>query len=255
MDDELYYEGVNLTQELFYEKQQAGAAISTSQPTPADVAGLWVELLKDHDQVVHIPMTSGLSNSCATAQGLAQSFDGKVFVVDNKRISATLRDSVLNAVKMAEMGMDGAEIQERLEAVALEAEILVCVDTLKYLKKSGRITPAAAAIGTALNLKPILKISGDKLDAFAKVRGSKQAQQKMIDTIRQEMEGRYQGQEVEIVTAYSGAPEVGEAWKKRVEEEFPGREIYCAPLALSIACHVGAGALGISCMKKMKFQE
>ena len=253
IDGESFFEGVNLTQEMFFEKQEAGADISTSQPAPADILELWENLLKDHDQIVHIPMSSGLSNACATAKILAQEFDGRVFVVDNKRISATQRDSVLNAVKMAEQGMDGQTIRDKLEAAAMDADIYIAVNTLKYLKKGGRITPAAAAIGTALHIKPVLKISGEKLDAFAKVRGIKQAQQKMIDTARKEMNERYAGQEVLIQAAYSGDPETGRAWKELLEQEFPDQEIYCAPLALSIACHIGAGAMGITCMKKMEW--
>ena len=183
IDGELYLEDINLTQEQFYDMLKKDVPISTSQPNPGDVLDLWNKLLKDYDEIVHIPMSSGLSTSCATALMLAQDFDDKVQVVDNQRISVTQRQSVLDAMTMAEQGMSAVEIRKVLVKEKMEATIYITVDTLKYLKKGGRITPAAAAIGTVLNLKPVLQIQGDKLDAYSKVRGKKQAMKVMMKAV------------------------------------------------------------------------
>ena len=251
IDGQLYYEGVNLTQEEFFAKQASGAEISTSMPSPADVMEQWDHLLNRYDQVVYMPMSSGLSSSCSTATSLAQDYEGKVFVVDNKRISVPLREAVYNAMELAEKGCDGAEIKRILEEDALNAQVFITVNTLKYLQKGGRVTPAAALIGTALNIKPILNIAGGKLDAFAKVRGMKQAEQKLIDAARSELE-RYAGEDCLIRVAYSGDPELGQQWIDKVADAFPDYEVYGDPLGLSIACHTGPGAYGITCIKKLK---
>ena len=180
INDVMYLEGITLTQEEFYEKLKNDEAISTSQPSPAEVCGLWDNLLKEYDEVVHIPMSSGLSASCETAMALARDYDGRVQVVDNQRISVTQRQSVLDALVLCEAGRTAAEIKEKLEEEKMESSIYITLETLKYLKKGGRITPAAAAIGTVLNLKPVLQIQGEKLDAYAKVRGKKQAKKVML---------------------------------------------------------------------------
>lgn len=250
IDGQLYFEGVNLTQEEFFVKQAAGAEISTSMPSPADVMKKWDDLLETYDQVVYLPMSSGLSSSCDTASSLAQDYEGKVFVVNNRRISVPLREAVCNAVHLAETGRDGAEIKKILEEDALNAHIYLMVSTLKYLKKGGRVTPAAALIGTALNIKPILSINGGKLDAFAKVRGTKQAEQKLIEAAREEIQ-KLNGAEYTIGVAYSGDAEAGQKWLHKVQEAFPGHDIVCDPLGLSIACHTGPGAYGIACIKKL----
>ncbi len=251
IDGQLYFEGINLTQEEFFEKQASGAEISTSMPSPADVMDKWDELLKSHDQVIYLPMSSGLSSSCSTAVSLAQDYEGKVFVVDNKRISVPLRESVYNAMELVEKGYDGAEIKRILEEDALNAQVFITVSTLKYLQKGGRVTSAAALIGTALNIKPILNIDGGKLDAFAKVRGMKQAEQKLLDAAHSELD-RYAGEDCLIRVAYSGDPELGQKWIDKVAEAFPGYEVYGDPLGLSIVCHTGPGAYGITCIKKLK---
>ena len=251
IDGQLYYEGVNLTQEEFFAKQASGAEISTSMPSPADVMEQWDHLLNRYDQVVYMPMSSGLSSSCSTATSLAQDYEGKVFVVDNKRISVPLREAVYNAMELAEKGCDGAEIKRILEEDALNAQVFITVNTLKYLQKGGRVTPAAALIGTALNIKPILNIAGGKLDAFAKVRGMKQAEQKLIDAAHSELE-RYAGEDCLIRVAYSGDPELGQQWIDKVADAFSDYEVYGDPLGLSIACHTGPGAYGITCIKKLK---
>ncbi len=251
IDGELFFEGVNLTQAEFFTRQEKGMEISTSMPSPADVMDRWETLLKDYDQVLYLPMSSGLSSSCTTAEALSQDFDGRVFVIDNKRISVSLRESIYNAMEMIEKGYDGSEIKRILEEDAHHAKIYIAVSTLKYLQKGGRVTPAAALIGTALNIKPVLKIDGGKLDAFAKVRGMKQAEQKMFEAARMDMES-YQGAECQICAAYSGDPELGQQWIDKVQTAFPEMKIMSDPLGLSIACHTGPGAYGICCIKKLK---
>ncbi len=256
INETLYLEGVTLTQEEFYERLKNDEPISTSQPSPAEVCGLWDMLLKENDEIVHIPMSSGLSNSCETAMGLARDYDGKVQVVDNQRISVTQYQSVVDALALRDAGKSAAEIKEVLEAEKLESSIYITLETLKYLKKGGRITPAAAAIGTVLNLKPVLQIQGEKLDAYAKVRGKKQAKRVMLKAAQEDMQERFAEYEKEglmcIESAYTGNPEEAEEFKKEIEAAFPGHEVRMAPLSLSIACHIGYGALAIGCTKKVK---
>lgn len=255
INDVMYLEGITLTQEEFYEKLKNDEAISTSQPSPAEVCGLWGNLLKEYDEVVHIPMSSGLSASCETAMALARDYDGRVQVVDNQRISVTQRQSVLDALVLREAGRTAAEIKEKLEEEKMESSIYITLETLKYLKKGGRITPAAAAIGTVLNLKPVLQIQGEKLDAYAKVRGKKQAKKVMLKAIREDWEGRF-GKYVEagemcLQMAYTGNKEEAEEFKEEVQAVFPGADIHMDPLSLSVACHIGHGALAVACSKKV----
>lgn len=256
INETLYLEGVTLTQEEFYERLKNDEPISTSQPSPAEVCGLWDMILKENDEIVHIPMSSGLSNSCETAMGLARDYDGKVQVVDNQRISVTQYQSVADALALREAGKSAAEIKEVLEAEKLESSIYITLETLKYLKKGGRITPAAAAIGTVLNLKPVLQIQGEKLDAYAKVRGKKQAKRAMLKAAQEDMQERFAEYKKAglmcIEGAYTGNPEEAEEFKKEIEAAFPGHEVRMAPLSLSIACHIGYGALAIGCTKKVK---
>ena len=255
MAGETYFEDISLTQKSFYEKLAEGAEISTSQPSPASLIELWNGLLKDHDAVIHIPMSSGLSSSCETAHALAADFGGKVLVVNNQRISVTQRQSVLDALVLREAGRTAAEIKEKLEEEKMESSIYITLETLKYLKKGGRITPAAAAIGTVLNLKPVLQIQGEKLDAYAKVRGKKQAKKVMLKAIREDWEGRF-GKYVEagemcLQMAYTGNKEEAEEFKEEVQAVFPGADIHMDPLSLSVACHIGHGALAVACSKKV----
>lgn len=256
INETMYLEGVTLSQEEFYERLKNDEPISTSQPSPAEVCGLWDMLLKENDEIVHIPMSSGLSNSCETAMGLARDYDGKVQVVDNQRISVTQYQSVVDALALRDAGKSAVEIKEVLEAEKLESSIYITLETLKYLKKGGRITPAAAAIGTVINLKPVLQIQGEKLDAYAKVRGKKQAKRAMLKAAQEDMQERFAAYEEEglmcIESAYTGNPEEAEEFKKEIEAAFPGHEVRMAPLALSIACHIGHGALAIGCTKKVK---
>lgn len=251
INDNTYYEGVTLSQEEFFKKLEADENISTSQPSPGTVIELWDNLLKDYDYILHIPMSSGLSSSMETAKMLSSDYDGKVLVVDNKRISVTFRQSILDALYLIEKGLSAKEIQETLEKEALEAIIYVTVDTLKYLEKGGRITPAVAALGSMFNIKPVLLIDGGKLDTYKKVRGLKSAQKAMIEAIKNDIENRFKGTDYLIQTAYSGDIEQGKKWNETVKQAFPEHDVYNDVLPMSICCHVGPGALGITCVKKI----
>ncbi len=251
IDEKLYLEDITLTQEEFYGRLEADSDISTSQPSPGDVMELWEEVLKEYDEIVHIPMSSGLSSTCETAMMLSKDYDGRVQVVDNKRISVTMRQSVLDAVELVKRGKDAVQIKKILEKHALDASIYITVDTLKYLKKGGRITAAAAAIGTVLNLKPVLQIQGDKLDAFSKCRGFKQGKKTMLDAMEKDLLHRFEGQAVHMQAAYTCSEEEAEKWKKEIEERFPNCEVHMDKLSLSIACHIGPGAMAIACTKKL----
>lgn len=251
IDGELFLEDITLTQEAFYEKLASDCEISTSQPAPGEVMEFWDKLLKEYDEIVHIPMSSGLSSTCETAIMLSKDYDGKVEVVNNQRISVTQKTSVLDAVRLAKAGKSALEIKESLEAEKLEASIYITVDTLKYLKKGGRITPAAAAIGTVLNLKPVLQIQGEKLDAFAKVRGWKQAKKTMLDTMEKDLLHRFGGKKMSLLAAYTCSAEEAKSWKEELEDRFPNYTIDMDPLSLSVACHIGPGALAVACAKEV----
>ena len=251
IDDKLYFEDVTLTQEQFYEKLQSDCTITTSQPAPGDVMDLWDRLLDKYDEVVYIPMSSGLSNSCETALMLAEDYGGKVFVVNNQRISVPQKRSVLDAIELAKQGRSGAEIKDFLEETKLESSIYITVDTLKYLKQGGRVTPAAAAIGTILNIKPVLQIQGEKLDSFAKARGFRQAKKIMLDAVEKDMKERFAGQKVHLQAAYTCSEADAREWKQEIEERFPGYEVDMDKLTLSIACHIGPGAIAIASTKAL----
>ena len=245
IDGEDHLEYGDISYEEFFRRLDSGADVSTSQPSPASLTDMWDEILKSHDELVYIPMSSGLSGTCETAKALAADYDGKVFVADNRRISVTLYMSVYEALRLSESGMSAAEITERLESEADFQSIYVSVNTLEHLKKSGRVTAAGAAIGTVLGIKPVLQIQGGKLDAYKKVRGMKAAQQAMLEGIENDIKDRFAGKKVEIRTAYSGDRETGEAWRAEVQRYFPDYNIVLDSLPISISCHVGGGALGI----------
>lgn len=253
IDGELFLEDISLTQEQFYERLGADSEISTSQPSPGDVMELWEKLLREYDEIVHIPMSSGLSNSCETAMSIAAEYDGKVQVVNNQRISVTQEQSVYDAMKLRSQGKTAREIREVLEREKFQSSIYITVDTLKYLKKGGRVTPAAAAIGTVLNLKPVLQIQGEKLDAFAKVRGWKAAKKTMLKAIEADLSGRFADVKEDMILgmAYTCSREETQEWKKEIQERFPGYEMLEGPLSLSVACHIGPGAMAVTCMKKI----
>ena len=252
----LHFEDIDLTQDEFYRRLEEGADVSTSQPSPADVIELWEKLLKEYDEVVHIPMSSGLSNSCETAMVLANEFDGRVRVVNNQRISVTQRQSVMDALELISAGKTGKEVQEILEREKLESSIYIMVDTLKYLKKGGRITPAAAMIGTVLNVKPVLQIQGGRLDAYAKVRGQKQARRTMLEAMERDFQTRFQDaaarREIHLSVAHTAGEADARMFAQEIADLFPDfGEIVVNALSLSVACHIGPGALAIACSKKI----
>lgn len=254
IDGELFLEDITLTQEEFYKRLGDNSDISTSQPSPGEVMECWDELLKEYDEIVHIPMSSGLSSTCHAAQSLSQEYEGKVCVVDNQRISVTQKQSVEDAIVLRDAGKSASEIKEILEAEKLQASIYITVDTLKYLKKGGRVTPAAAALGTVLNLKPVLQIQGEKLDAFSKVRGWKAAKRTMLKAIEKDLEERFSEVREDMVLgmAYTCSKEEAQEWKQEIAEKFPEYEIVEGPLSLSVACHIGPGAMAVTCMKKVR---
>lgn len=254
IDGKTYYEDTTLSQAEFYERQEAGADITTSQPTPEAVLKLWDRLLPEYEEIVHIPMSSALSGSCQTAKLLAEDYGGRVHVVNNRRISVTQRQSVLDGRRLAARGLDGAQIKQALEADKDNASIYIMLDTLRYLKKGGRITPAAAALGTVLRLKPVLQIQGGKLDAFAKARTSVQGKNLMLTAIKKDIENRMGGLDAANVwmqIAYTNNEEAAALLEKEVRDAFPGFDVHRDPLSLSIACHIGPGALAVACSKKM----
>ncbi len=255
IDGETYYEELTLSRKEFYERLAANADISTSQPSPESVLALWDTLLKEHDEVVHIPMSSGLSGSCQTALMLAQDYEGKVHVVNNQRISVTQRQSALDALALAKAGKSGSEIKELLEADKFNSSIYIMIDTLHYLKKGGRITPAAAALGTLLKLKPVLQIQGEKLDAFAKARTVNQAKSIMMTAIKNDIEKRFGGVSEDnpmyLQIAHTENEEAAGLLKEELAAQFPGYPIYVDHLSLSVSCHIGPGALAIACTKKL----
>lgn len=251
VDGKLYFEDVDMNKEQFYHFLENDADLSTSQPSPGDVMDLWDKLLKEYDEIVHIPMSSGLSASCSTAMGLARDYDGKVQVVDNQRISVTMQQSVMDAKHLVAAGKSAAQIKEILEKEALESSIYLMVDTLKYLKKGGRITPSAALLGSALNLKPILQIQGDKLDAYKKVRGVKAAKKNMLEAMKKDVEGRFSNYvtkgQLKLHVAYTTDEETARQWKEEVQSVFPDIAISrMDPLSFSVTCHTGPGVLAIA---------
>jgi len=251
--NETFLEDINLTQDEFYERLAMGDDISTSQPSVESVVKLWKELLKTHDEIVHIPMSSGLSGSCNTAMMLAQDFDGKVEVVNNQRISVTQRQSALDAQELANAGKTAKEIKEILEKEKYDSSIYITLDTLKYIKKGGRITPAAAALGTLLRIKPVLQIQGGKLDAFAKARTVKQAKTIMIEAIQKDLRERIgkseKAEKVHLYIAHTQNRELAEELNQELSMRYPDHDIYIDNLSLSVACHIGSGSIAVACSK------
>lgn len=250
IDDETFYEGQNITEEAFYQALASDKKVTTSQPSPADVMDYWDSLLqKGFDEVVYIPMSSGLSNSCHAAMGFAEDYDAKAFVVDNHRISVTLKSSVIMAKKLSDIGKSGSEIKSILEEDAYHSSIYISVNTLTYLKRGGRITPAAAMIGSVLNIKPILTIQGEKLDSFSKARSMKKCEQRMIEALLNDKEKRFAdvpNEQLSIGAAGTCLSEEEQLnWKHALEEAFPGADVFYNPLSASIGCHTGPGAAGV----------
>ena len=251
IEGELFFEELSLTQEEFYQKLESDVDISTSQPSPDSIMDIWDKALEEAEQVVYIPMSSGLSGSCGTAMMLAEDYNGKVQVVDNQRVSVTQRQSVLDAMELAERGMSALEIKEYLEKVKFDSSIYIMLDTLKYLKKGGRITPAAAALGSALKLKPVLQIQGEKLDAFSIARTKKQGINKMLSAIEADINNRFGGNvnDIHFEVAHSNNEEAALEFVGVIKEKFGVDKVDMAPLSLSVSCHIGAGSLAIACSK------
>lgn len=253
IDGETFFEEISLTQEQFYERLAQDVDISTSQPSPEDVTKAWKELLEENESIVYIPMSSGLSGSCQTAIMLADDYEGKVQVVDNQRISVTQRQSVLDAIELAKEGKTAVQIKEILEANKFESSIYIMLDTLKYLKKGGRITPAAAALGSALRLKPVLQIQGEKLDAFSIARTKKQGVSKMLAAIEEDIKTRFGGldnmENIHMEVAHTVNEEAALELVEMIKERFGVETVDMYPLSLSISCHIGAGSLAVACSK------
>ena len=250
-----YFEDISLTQEEFYEKLMGGSTVSTSQPGPEEVLNCWDETLKEYDEIVYIPMSSGLSGSYQTARMLSDDYDEKVQPVNNQRISVTMRQSVMDAIKLASEGYDAVQIREKLEEDKFNSSIYICIDTLEYLKKGGRLTPAVAMLGTLLKIKPVLQIQGEKLDAFATCRTIAKAKTIMIDQARKDMVNRFGGTEtgegVYISVAYTYNKDNADAFVEEIKEAFPDATLsYVDKLSLSVSCHIGPGALAIAITKK-----
>ena len=255
INEEVYFEQESLTHEQFYEELAAGKDIMTTQPSPAQVMGIWDEALKDYDEIVYIPMSSGLSGSYQTAAMLAEDYEGKVHVVNNQRISVTQRQSVLDALRLLEAGKSAKEIKDILEEDKFNSSIYLMVDTLVYLKKGGRITPAAAALGTLLKLKPVLQIQGERLDAFAKARTVSQAKSIIINAVKSDIDKRFGGlskENISLHMAYAHDLDRILEFKEEVLKEFPGYDINLYPLSLSVATHIGPGCIALAVTKNLK---
>ena len=252
VDAEEFFEYGSLSYDEFFHRMSSGAEISTSQPSPGALCEMWDSLLETHDFIIYMPMSSALSGTYNTAKMLANDYDGKIFVVDNKRISITLRSAILDAINMKNQGLSAEAIATQLEKSGLDASIYIAVNTLEYLKKSGRVTATGAAIGTLLGIKPVLQIQGEKLDAYKKVRGMPAAIQAMVDGIKADLENRFSGKKIKIDAAYSGNYEQASTIISTVKEHFPDAEVDLFPLPISISCHVGPGAFGIGVFEVLR---
>ena len=253
IDEKTYYEDINLTREEFFQMMADDKEIVTSQPAPGDLMDLWDKALEKNDQVVYIPMSSGLSGSCQNARMLANDYNGRVFVVNNQRISVTQKRSVQDALALVEKGYDAARIRDILEKERFDASIYIMLDTLKHLKKGGRVTPAAAAIGTLLRIKPVLQIKGERLDAFSKARTLNQGKSIMINAIHHDIDTQFGGVDkgdVWLYAVHAQVPEAFSVFKKEVQDAFPNIPAEEGQLSLSVCCHIGPGALAMGCVKK-----
>ena len=253
IEEECFYEGVSITREELFNALNNDKKVSTSQQSPNEVIELWREGLKEYEQILYVPMSSGLSGSCNTAMVLAEEeeFAGKVFVVDNGRIATPLHRSILDALEMAEEGFKAEEIKDALELSRNQMSIYLGVETLEFLKKGGRITPATAAIGTLLNIKPVLKLDVGVLETYRKCRGMKKARREMLEAMKHDLEVTfreyYEKGEVYLMAASSADEEATAGWIQEIQDYFPGMEVMCDNLSLGISCHTGEGALGIGC--------
>lgn len=254
VDDELYFEGCTMSHEEFYLRQQAGSKIYSSQPSPADVMDLWDRVLEDHDELLYIPMSSGLSGSCATAQAIAQDYDGKVLVADIGRVTVTQKAAVLEARKRVLAGETAAQILKELTYAKDDCQIFLTVEDLKYLRQGGRISASSAMLGNLLNIKPILSLEGAKVEAVGKVRGDKLARKKIIQSLEASLENKFHTDDLSefyLAAAASMSPEDALAWKTQLEDHF-GVRCSMSPIPLSLGCHLGHGTYGAALIKRMK---
>lgn len=253
IDGECYLEGVNLTREEFFKKLESGSSITTSQPSPADVCDVWDWALKEYEKVLYMPLSSGLSGSCETAMALArdEQYEGRILVVDHGQIATPLHQLVLDTLELIKKGYTAERIKEILESSKDRMMIYIGVETLEYLKRGGRVTPAAAAIGGVLNIKPVLKLETGKLDSFKKCRGFSKVKKTMIEAMKNDIETRFADAmadgKLHLLAATSADEAETEAWVKEIEDAFPGMKVFCDPLSLGVSCHTGTGALGIGC--------
>ncbi len=252
IDGQEYYEDITLRQQQFYEKLAGNGSVSTSQPSIESLTKMWDKVLEDYEELIYIPMSSGLSGSCQTATMLAEDYDGKVIVVDNQRISVTQRRAAEDAYAMVQAGKSSEEIYKALMETKLEASIYIMVDTLKYLRKGGRLTPAVAALGTILRIKPVLQIQGEKLDTFAKARTAKQGISIMLDAMEKDVEQRFGSnlEQLYIDIAHTENAQGAEALRQEIQKRYPNQEVRINPLSLSVSCHIGPGAMAIAMAKK-----
>ena len=253
IDGRTYYEGKDISVSQFYKYLVQCPAVSTSQPAPGDVLALWDSVLEEHDELVYIPMSSGLSSSCHAAQVLAEEYGGKVQVVDNHRISLSLRDSVLDAKALADAGCTAAEIRTEMERSAYDSMIYIGLDTLDYLKRGGRVTAAGAALGSILNIKPLLKIEGSKLDACAKVRGTDNCKKRLIEEMSKSIElftDRGWNISVAVADSYLDPASSG-SWLAMASSTLFRNDVDHCPLTCSIGCHVGPNAFGMAVSRRL----
>lgn len=252
INGDLFLEDITLTRDAFFEKLNDDAEISTSQPAPGDLIDTWEKLLEEYDEVVHIPLSSSLSSACETAIMLSGDYDGRVQIVNNQRVSVMQKESVMDAIRLAEAGKSAKEIKQILEEEKFNACAYITVDTLKYLKKGGRVTPTAAAIGSVLNIKPVLIVFGEKLDSVAKVRGFKAAKKTMLDAIEKDLKEKFANDDMAIYAVTTSNAEETEEWRQEVAARFPEYEVKADYLSLSVSCHIGPGALAIGYAKRVK---
>lgn len=256
--DDCYYEGVSISREEFFERLNNGENVSTSQPSPEAVMEAWREALTEYKKVLYMPISSGLSGSCNTAKMLAseEEFEGKVSVVDNGRVATPMHRSILDALELIEEGYSAEEVQLMLETAGNKMSIYIAVETLEHLKKGGRITPATAAIGTVLNIKPILKLNTGVLETYKKSRGMKKARQEMLEAMKHDFEVTFKEyvdkNEIYLMAASSADEATTQEWIDDIKAYFPGMEVLCDDLSLGICCHTGEGALGIGCSCRPK---
>lgn len=253
IDEECYYEGTTLSREEFFDKLKSKQKLTTSQPSPAEVMGIWDEALKECETIVYIPISSGLSSSCATATAFAleDDYEGKVFVVDNGRVATPLHQTILDAIDLINIGKTAKEVKEILERMRDKMSIYIVVDDLEYLKRGGRINATTATLGTILNVKPILRFDVGILDQYKKCRGVKAAKKAMLEAMKNELETKfkeyYDKGQVRLLAASSAGKEETDEWVNEIREAFGGVEVLCDDLSMGVSCHIGPGGLGIGC--------